>query len=262
MKWSVEAEQAVNKVPFFVRRRVRRKVEEEAMRCGDRVVTLQNVKDCQKKFLRNMDEEVKGYQVETCFGPGGCPNRAVADDELGKELEDLLKSHDLRNFLKTRVQGPLKMHHEFRVSLCDCPNACSRPQIADVGLVGAVSPRVTEIECSRCEICREVCSEDAIELSQNSEVPWIDRAKCVSCGECVRACPSGTLVVEKEGYRLLLGGKLGRHPQLAHELEGIYSRKDAIKIINKCLQHYISNCTRGERFGEIINRTDLKFVEE
>ncbi len=262
MKWSAEAEQAVSKVPFFVRRRVRKKVEEEAKQCGSRIVTLQHVKDCQKKFLKNMDEEVKGYQVETCFGPSGCPNRAVADDELGKELEDLLKAHDLRNFLKTRVQGPLKMHHEFRVSLCDCPNACSRPQIADIGIIGAVSPCVAEIECSRCGICREVCRERAIGLSENSEVPEIDYAKCVSCGECVRACPSGTLGEGKKGYRVLLGGKLGRHPQLGRDLKEIYSRKDAIKIVNKCLQHYMSNCTLGERFGEIINGTGLEFIDE
>jgi dissimilatory sulfite reductase (desulfoviridin) alpha/beta subunit len=45
-------------------------------------------------------------------------------------------------------------------------------------------------------------------------------------------------------------------------LKNIYSRKDAIKIINKCLQHYVRNCTRGERFGEILNRTGLEFVDE
>jgi anaerobic sulfite reductase subunit C len=262
MKWSEEAEQAVSRVPFFVRRRVRKRVEEQAKELGSQIVTIEHVRDCQEKFLKNMDEEVKGYQVETCFGPGGCPNRAIAEDDLGEELEDLLKGHDLRNFLKTRVQGPLKMHHEIRVSLSDCPNACSRPQIADIGLIGAVSPRVTETGCTRCGICRDVCREGAIELSEDSKVPRIDHTKCVSCGECVRACQTGTLAEGKKGRRVLLGGKLGRHPQLGRELKNIYSRKDAIKIINKCLQHYVRNCTRGERFGEILNRTGLEFVDE
>ena len=35
------------------------------------------------------------------------------------------------------------MHHEFRVSLSACPNACSRPQIVDIGLIGAVTPVLT-----------------------------------------------------------------------------------------------------------------------
>ncbi len=262
MKWSEEADQAISRVPFFVRRRVRKRVEEQAKQSGSQVITIEHVRDCQKKFLKNMDKEVKGYQVETCFGPGGCPNRAIAEDDLAEELEDLLKGHDLRNFLKTRVQGPLKMHHELRVSLCDCPNACSRPQIADIGLIGAVSPRVTEPGCTRCGICRDRCREGAIELSKDSKIPRIDHTKCVSCGECVRACLTGTLTEGKKGYRVLLGGKLGRHPQLGRELKSIYSRKDAIKIINKCLQHYIRNCTQGERFGEILNRTGLEFVDE
>ena len=248
MKWSEEAEQAITRVPFFVRRRVRKRLEELAKQRGSQIVGIEHVRDCQKKFLKNMDKEVKGYQVETCFGPGGCPNRAIAEDDLGEELEDLLKGHDLRNFLKTRVQGPLKMHHELRVSLSDCPNACSRPQIADIGLIGAVSPRVTEAGCTRCGICRDRCREGAIELSKDSKFPRIDHSKCVSCGECVRACPTGTLTEGKKGHRLLLGGKLGRHPQLGHELKNIYSRKDAIKIINNCLQHYIRNCARRGAF--------------
>lgn len=262
MKWTGEAEQAISRVPFFVRRRVRKRVEGEARQSGSRIVTIEHVRDCQKKFLKNMDNEVKGYQVETCFGPGGCPNRAVAEDDLAEELEDLLKGHDLRNLLKTRVKGPLKMHHEFRVSLCDCPNACSRPQIADIGLIGAVSPRVTDAECSRCASCRDVCREGAIELSEDSEIPRIDRSKCVSCGACVRVCPTSALAEGQKGSRLLLGGKLGRHPQLGRELKGIYSRKDAMKIVDRCLQHYVRNCVEGERFGDILNRTATEFVEE
>jgi anaerobic sulfite reductase subunit C len=262
MKWTEEAEQAISKVPFFVRRRIRKKVEVEAMRRGSEMVTIEHVKETRKKFLRDMDGEVKGYQVETCFGPGGCPNRAVAEDDLAEELEDLLKGRDLRNFLKTRVKGPLKMHHEFRVSLCDCPNACSRPQIADIGLIGAVSPRVTDAECSLCGACRDVCREGAIEFSEASGNPRIDRSKCVSCGECVRACPTGALAEGEKGRRVLLGGKLGRHPQLGRELKGIYSRKDAMKIVDRCLQHYVRNCIEGERFGEIVNRTGTEFVDE
>ncbi|MDO8957596.1 MAG: hypothetical protein Q7W38_12220 [Deltaproteobacteria bacterium] len=32
MKWNAEANEAISKVPFFVRKRVRRRVEEEAAR--------------------------------------------------------------------------------------------------------------------------------------------------------------------------------------------------------------------------------------
>jgi hypothetical protein len=88
-------------------------------------VTLNHVHACKQKFIKNMEDEVKGHQVETCFGPGGCPNRAVEDSDLVRDLEDLLASKNLRAFLKESVNGPLKLHHEFRVSMSDCPNLAS-----------------------------------------------------------------------------------------------------------------------------------------
>jgi hypothetical protein len=34
-----------------------------------------------------MASEIKGYQIETCFGPRGCPNRAAVSDQLLKDIE-------------------------------------------------------------------------------------------------------------------------------------------------------------------------------
>jgi dissimilatory sulfite reductase (desulfoviridin) alpha/beta subunit len=143
MKWTREAEEAVSKVPFFVRKRVRKRVEEEAAGVGAGEITLEHVQTCQQRFLNRMEEEVKGFRVETCFGPSGCPNRAVAYDDLPRKIEDLLSRRNLKSFLKGKAKGPLKLHHEFRVSISDCPNACSRPQIADIGLIGARRPNIS-----------------------------------------------------------------------------------------------------------------------
>jgi len=255
MRWSKEAEEAVSRVPFFVRKRVKKRVEEEAARCGAMEVGLDHVKTCQKRFLNQMEEEVKGYQVETCFGPTGCPNRAVTWD-ISKTIEDLLKKRNMKVFLKEKVQGPLKLHHEFRVSVSDCPNACSRPQISDLGLIGACRPAVSDESCSQCGACVEACREGAITLKD--EGPEIDFAKCLSCGKCISSCPTGTLRKGAEGYRIQVGGKLGRHPRLAAELLGIYDREEALRLVNRCLDHYQKYCARGERFGEILERTGTK----
>jgi dissimilatory sulfite reductase (desulfoviridin) alpha/beta subunit len=262
MKWTEEATQAVSRVPFFVRKRVKKKVEEEAQRRGAAVVTMDHVTACRQRFLKNMEEEVKGYQVETCFGPGGCPNRAVQDDGLAGELETLLAGKDLREFLKERVNGPLKLHHEFRISASDCPNACSRPQIADIGLIAAARPVVTPSVCAGCAACVSVCREDAIELSSDGSAVDIDYEKCLSCGACVKICTSTALQVESEGYRILLGGKLGRHPQLARELEGIFEKNVALKIVEECLELYMRFNEAGERFGEVLNRGDIEFLSK
>ena len=114
MKWTKEAEEAVSRVPFFVRKKVKKKVEEEAARSKSLEVTQEHLQASQKRFLKDMDQEVKGFQVETCFGPSGCPNRIVDCESIAQELEKEILKRDLRSFLKERVKGPLKMHHEFR----------------------------------------------------------------------------------------------------------------------------------------------------
>jgi len=43
MEWTRQAQEAVSKIPFFVRDRVKRRVEEEAARCGAREVNLDHV---------------------------------------------------------------------------------------------------------------------------------------------------------------------------------------------------------------------------
>lgn len=60
--------------------------------------------------------------MEACFGPHGCPNRIVEDDRLVQMIEDVLADENLRGFLEETVKGPLKFHHEFRVSLAATPD--------------------------------------------------------------------------------------------------------------------------------------------
>jgi len=255
LKWSKQANEALSGVPFFVRKRVKKRVEEDATSVGAYEVTIEHVRACQKRFLNRMEDEVKGFQVETCFGPTGCPNRAVISDGLPQKLEKKLLKRNLKEFLKKRVKGPLKMHHEFRISVSDCPNACSRPQIFDVGLIGACRPEISIEPCTQCGACVEVCRENAISLE--NDVPFVDDEKCLYCGQCIQLCPAGTLKEAESGYRILFGGKLGRHPRLGTELPGIHEVEEVPGIIEQCLNHYQKYCFKGERFGEILERTPL-----
>jgi dissimilatory sulfite reductase (desulfoviridin) alpha/beta subunit len=223
---------------------------------------MDHVNACRRRFLKNMEDEVKGFQVETCFGPGGCPNRAVVDDALSDDLEAILSELSLKAFLKEHVQGPLKMHHEFRVSVSDCPNACSRPQITDIGLIGAHKPKHSGRECDGCGACIEICREQALELSSEGRPPEISDDRCLGCGQCVAVCPVVALESGDRGYRILLGGKLGRHPQLGRELSGVFSREKTIEIVKKCLDFYMAENKCGERFGEILNRVDDHFFDD
>ena len=257
MRWTDDAEVAVKKVPFFVRKKVRTRVEKEAADAGKASVSLSDVKATQARYLNKMSSEVKGYQLDACFGSGGCPHRAMASEGLVEKIERVMADADLLGFLKSRVQGDLKFHHEFRISIADCPNACSQPQIKDVGILGAATPGFTKLPCSACGACTEACKEDAVVLSENGEASAIDFTRCVHCGSCVDACPTGTLEACKKGYRVLIGGKLGRHPRLARELPGIHDQQTVVRMIKDFLAFYKSRSTRGQRFAQLLTDADI-----
>jgi anaerobic sulfite reductase subunit C len=258
VKWSHDAEQAIKKVPFFVRKKVRQKVEAYAAQKGKPAVDLTDVEELKKKFLSKggMESAIKGYEVATCFGPSGCPNVAHSTELLSREIEAILKEADLLSFLKANVKGDLKFHHEFRVVLADCPNACSRPQIVDIGIIGAVRPGLCDEECIQCNACVAACKEEAVSLDDKNGLPVIDDSKCLACAKCIHDCPTGTLVAQQKGYRVMLGGRLGRHPRLAMEVDGILSHDQVIRIVKNCVRFYREHSKNGQRFSHILQSVD------
>lgn len=258
MEWTVESEEAIKKIPFFVRKKVRARVEKEARENGKSMVTLSEVKATQKRYLSGMKSEVKGYQLDTCFGPSGCTHAIGTSQKLVDRIEAELKAADFLNFLRSKGIEDLKFHHEFRVSVADCPNACSQPQIKDIGIIAASRPGISAEPCTVCLACVDTCREAAIGITEDPPKPSIEMQRCLACGQCIPVCPTETLVSDAVGYRIQLGGKLGRHPQLARELPGIYDFAAILDILKVCIDRYKSRSRRGERFGEILQPSDLE----
>ncbi|WP_299977916.1 4Fe-4S dicluster domain-containing protein [Desulfobacula sp.] len=211
-----------------------------------------------QKFLSKggMEKEIKGYEVTTCFGGAGCPNAANSCTQLAKDIETIIEKENILSFLKETVKGDLKFHHEFRVALSDCPNACSRPQIVDIGIIGAVLPGVFDEACTLCSACVEVCDENAVMLDEENVKPIISSHQCLYCAKCISACPTGTLGEKGKGFRVMLGGRLGRHPRLAMEVPGLHTHDAVLSIVHKCLKFYKSKSKNGQRFSYILSSVD------
>nr|WP_321400205.1 4Fe-4S dicluster domain-containing protein [uncultured Desulfobacter sp.] len=256
MKWAMDTEKEISKVPFFVRKKVRKRVETEVAERGYSKVLLDHVHASRKRLLSNMESEVKGYQIEACFSQGECPNSCIEKDTLTARFESLFMAEDLLGFLRRSVPGTLRFHHEFRISVSHCPNACSQPQIKDIGIIAAMYPRTEEILCSGCLSCVNVCKEKAVALS-NTPFPLINTQTCLGCGACVRACPEGCILPGESGYRVLLGGRLGRHPRLACELPHLFTEDQVLEAVKVCLAYYKKNSQTGQRFSILLGDNNL-----
>jgi anaerobic sulfite reductase subunit C len=259
MKWSPEAEAAVNKVPFFIRKKVKQKVAAHVESLGRSVVHLADVTALQQQFLAKggMAKQVKGYDVSGCFSSEGCcPHAACSTADLLTDLENLVKQADILAFLKSSLGEHIRFHHEFCVALCDCPNACSRPQIADIGIMGAMVPAVGNAVCTGCNACVQVCPDQAIRVSKQRKNPVIDMHLCQRCGKCIQVCPTQTLVIAESGFRIRLGGRLGRHPRLALEMPGFHSHDQVLALVQTCLDFYKTHSKNGQRFSHLFTGID------
>ncbi len=146
------------------------------------------------------------------------------------DLSHLIKNNLVELGLDSKLLKKLtnvKYHHLPKISISGCPNGCSQPQIKDFGVIGYHSPKVTNKNCNHCERCISSCIEQAIMKTKDSVT--INYSSCMNCGDCIRVCPSETICSDQVGWRLLEGGRLGRHPKLAQE---IGMTKDNYEVVN------------------------------
>jgi dissimilatory sulfite reductase (desulfoviridin) alpha/beta subunit len=220
-------------------------VEEEVAAAGRNRVTKTDLEESKRKHLKSLSEDIKGYSLDACFGSSGCHNAVVASADLVSNLDNLLEEADLLTFLRSRLGERLKLHHQLRVTIADCPNSCSQPQIKDIGIIGQA---------------QIACEESAIILKDGFLV-GIDEEFCLQCGACAQICPTDSISITAGTFRVLVGGKLGRHPQLARELTRDLDGDQVLALVSVIVDFYKSKANSGERLGALINRVGWEEFE-
>jgi len=190
-------------------------------------------------------------RIQGCAGSLRCRNAVIENDAILEKISLEAQKIEAYSNHSNESENKILNHRLFSTSASFCPNACSRPQIADFGIIAASIVQVTDAECTGCNACIESCREDAIRFSTPGN-PEIIREKCLHCGSCSSACPSGTISAFKTGYRIFIGGMMGRHPMLAAELPFIYDRDTVIELFKICFEIYYDLFYSELRFRNMI----------
>ena len=240
MKWDEEAEKALGRVPFFVRKRVKKRVEEEARTKKAKTVTKDHMTACRETVFNRHGTGSEGIRDRDLFRRRQMPQPGVSCEGSSRKNGSCSSRKRLKKrFLKEKVNGPLKMHHEFRVSLSDCPNGCSRPQIADFGLLGAEKPSVSEAPCSGCGACVKVCRENAVTLHGGKRYGSMN-PNAWPAGSASRYAPPEPLHRERKGIASFWAVSWEGTPRLGKEQPSIYTAGQVLEALDRSLDHYKS----------------------
>jgi len=190
-----------------------------------------------------------GFQLEHCRS--NCPKSARNWHTLYEALTTNLTSLNLYQTIEDKF-SPVLHHHIPKICLAGCPNGCSHPNIKDFGISGYVIPRITDAPCIGCNECIRSCLEMAITWTLSGIA--IDHSRCLSCGDCQRVCPSGTLAAGESGWTLRLGGRVGRHPQLAKSAGQVQTDEEVLTWVLDTILRYIENGQPQERLTHFLER--------
>jgi dissimilatory sulfite reductase (desulfoviridin) alpha/beta subunit len=185
--------------------------------------------------------------IVSCPGNSECNYGVIDTYGMGDLLDKEFFGEDMPVKIKFAVTG--------------CPNSCAKPQENDLGVMGIRMPAINTDACSGCGTCTFMCPEKAIVLeNEKIKILW---DKCNLCGACVGTCPSDLITEEWTGYKILVGGKIGKHPKLGVELTNAKSPQEAVAIFRKIINWAKNNTKTGERLGICIDRVGFeKFRKE
>ena len=293
MEWNKSASLLLEKVPPFVQKTVREKVETLARERGKTLVTEAEVMAARDSFMnkpppvtaaphafvkKSVDNKKLSilkkypkyfdndgnpvlYQTKTCRGAEvNCPFLIADSNVLADKIRNRLEELKFTEKLMNKIEGQILPHHSLKIAVSGCPNSCSMPQIKDFG-VHAIEPVFVDpaSECIECMKCVETCREDAITI-QNGVVS-IDMEKCAHCGLCSKVCPSGSIKAGKKKYRVMIGGKVGRHPKFAIEILPQADESTTLKALDVCVEMILSSKTE-HRFRALLEQHGIEEIKK
>lgn len=264
MKWTLEAKDKIKDYPYYARASIRKKSQVMARKKALECVDLRLVEEAISQV--DIDEMLKieenwnqidfneNIDVAFCGGVRGCSLSLMDDIKVGIDLFRVLEEEDIGLIIEEAKASRKTFHKTFKGGVSGCPNSCSQPQIKDISIVGFMRPNLDLSKCVRCRKCMGKCPEGAITLNENIS---IDYENCLDCGKCIKICPTGGIRTMEKGYKLYIGGKLGRRPALA-SLYGEYSSMEEMeKDLSYILSIYKEALIESKVFRNLLEEKEI-----
>lgn len=202
---------------------------------------------------RETCSETAFWKVDVCHGwERGCRFAVIDLQPLKMQIETILQGSDWQRFPDCRDSGSLPPHQRLKIALAACPNACTQPQVKDIGLVACRYPLRVKPGCTACGMCENVCAEKAVTVKNGTA--RLNPRRCVGCGMCVKTCPSKTIVAGDTAFRILVGGGLGRRPRWAMELPVRVRSEEAAGAVERLLSRMLREARPGDRASDVTTR--------
>ncbi len=195
-------------------------------------------------------------KIDCCRAKDSCPRALGNPGDLIKEVCKVLENTNYSLRRQEILRDSLEKSKAFKISLAGCPNCCSQPQIKDFGAYKLIYPKISEERCTSCENCITKCREKALSLNGNNRIT-IDWGKCIGCGDCLKACTQEAINAGQEYWRLTVGGKLGRHPQLAVKIADVSHGEDIKPHLQKYIELHLNSKDPNLRLGDLISKNTI-----
>ena len=152
----------------------------------------------------------------------------------------------------------IKLPHKFKIAVGGCPNNCVKPDLNDVGVIGAWEPVPVPERCVGCGACIRACPLHVASVEQGK---FVNSDECNRCGRCVRACKLGGLEYTP-GYRITLGGRWGKRVAQGRALGVLFKTEDEVlAAVEKILLFFRDQGLAGERLSDTVARIGFEQCE-
>ncbi|MGI6095036.1 MAG: C-GCAxxG-C-C family (seleno)protein [Lachnospiraceae bacterium] len=157
----------------------------------------------------------------------------------------------------------VSLPHKFKIAVGGCPNNCVKPNLNDLGIIGARILEYDMDKCRGCKVCQleKACPIHAAKLIDGKLV--IDPQLCNNCGRCVGKCPFHCNDNGTYGWKIYIGGRWGKKVAHGQMLDKIFTDKqEVLDTVEKAILLFRSEGIPGERFADTINRIGFEKVQE